>query len=125
MAIIDITLHAAFAGDLWQGCEGRSGVQSFDLSSYRRRICDSTNPNYRATLNDVIDSILAGHGGDFVNAKLCANAVIVVTCRKLMGRGSYTRTRIWDITSFPSIAEFVDIDAWSNDFEDVDAGEEG
>lgn len=103
----DITIRGAICGNIWQPGTGKCGLPlNVNLSREIARFYRPDGP--RVTLRDAIELVMCENDGDFQSAKFTSDTDIIVR--------SGERTRYWPVTAFPSIADYVDDEAFSSDF---------
>jgi hypothetical protein len=103
MEEIKITLQAYLYGPIWVPMYVHVKWISVDLKRERSRITPG-----KGTLRDAIDLVMMENGGDFRNCQLTKDSEIQVSYRVIRPRGGLlTRSRFWNVTAFPSIADFV------------------
>lgn len=113
----DITLRGGICGPIWWPVGAKCGMDlNVDLSREIARV--SSSDGSRVTLRDAIELVMCEKGGDFQSSMLTADTEICITayCTNESQRITSKRTRYWPITSFPSIADYVDTDTCSYDF---------
>jgi hypothetical protein len=97
-----VTIHAKLVGRTWAGYEGWQSV-TLDLAEMRRRAGEDT------PFPQLVDLALSEKDGDFQGAKLADGYVrIAMLCQH--GRTTTTRSKLYGIEEFPSIADYVETD---------------
>lgn len=111
----NINLRGGICGNIWQPGIGKCGMPlNVNLSREIARIYSPDDS--RVTLRDAIELIMCENGGDFQSAKLTGDTEICVSSAKISDGRMKKHSRYWPITAFPSIADYVDEDAFSFDF---------
>jgi hypothetical protein len=97
-----VTIAGTVEGTLWM-----PGVTAqMDIHATMRRMDGET-------LADMVGDAIAPTAGNFQDApKLTADSTITVT-RTRTGRTATIRERTYSVDTFASIAEYVDMDAWT------------
>jgi len=75
------------------------------------------SPNYGPVcMSDVVDLIVMENGGDFQDAKLTADSLIIFEFRKPTNTGYEYHVREFEVSECPSLATYVNPDAYVSDF---------
>lgn len=106
MAHYDLTLSGGITGTMWW--PQAEGAISFrlDLSREIGRFTE------KPTLREALLHVLMEKGGDFQNSVFTADTCLTITARK----PDRMKSRTWEITSFPSIADMVNAEVYHSDF---------
>jgi hypothetical protein len=108
----NITLRGGLCGAIWWPVGAKCGMDlNVDFSREASRIVGD-----KVTLRDVIELIICEKGGDFQEALLTGDTELCVTVQRLSDGRRKSHTRYWPVTAFPSIAEYVDAESFSYDF---------
>jgi len=101
-------LHGVLQGDLWWPRVTGQLPVTLDLGAEARR--DVSRCGRIAAIKAACDT-----AGDFSSAvKLTADSVVVVVHRRMNRTGTLlTRSRVVPVTNLPSLAEYVDPDAFA------------
>lgn len=89
-----VSIHGEMIGRIW----APYGAKAFKRVDWTPRFSKE-----RFTLRECLDSLMAGEGGDFSDSPKI-NGVLVV---KHYRRGTRSTERIFDLSLFPSIADYV------------------
>ena len=101
-----VTVNGTLQGGLWWPYGHPAQVNVHAAESVDRY----TAP---PTLRDIIDTIIAEHGGDFSDApRLTADSTVTIV-RERSGRTAHTAQRTYTVDALPSIADYVDVDAFT------------
>ena len=90
----EVSIRGDVIGEIWWPY----GAKAFKPVGWSPRFSED-----RFTLRDCLDSLMASEGGDFSNAPKI-NGVLVL---KRYGKGTRSTERIFDLSMFPSIADYV------------------
>lgn len=111
MTHIEVSVSGYICGNIWMP-DAKCGMPiNASITDQRDRFSEPG-----ATLRDCLDSILMKNGGDFQCTMFTADTVIIVKSESATKTSRSVRTRYWDITSFPSVADLVDMESYGSDF---------
>ena len=109
-----ITLYGTLTGTIWQGCEAQLPV-TVDLRREASRFVNANGSGLVDAIRAAVDD-----AGDFISAKLTADSFVMVEHRRLGAPDGTIRSwaRRVDVCDLPSLADYVDGDAFSYGPED-------
>lgn len=100
------TLH----GPIWMPATDAQMAVDTDISGKADLMVNTDGSG----LIDAIKSVVDG-AGDFQHAQLTADSFVVISHRVADGQRIVTRERVVDVTQLPSLADYVNVDAFTFD----------